>query len=261
MNSENENKNLARTAEPKEFEIGRTFEIPFQKSGRTDEFLTPTETLCFELQGAYSFFNRTIFESELPECMLTIEENSGALGYFRPACFVAENQNSIHQINLNPTCVFKYDIKQILSILVHEQCHLWIYENVHQKISGGYHCKRWAQKMVSVGLLPTHDGTIHGRKTGYRISHLLIQGGPFDRACDELLSHKFHLTWGKATRAAHEAGNGHKGSTQKDRSGARAQDKSKGKVKFICPECKKPCWAAPTRNLICGDHNAKLVKV
>lgn len=49
--------------------------------------------------------------------------------------------------------------------------------------------------MESVGLMPSHTGQPGGRRTGEKMTHFIIQGGPFDLACDELLTEAFTLSW------------------------------------------------------------------
>ncbi len=45
--------------------------------------------------------------------------------------------------------------------------------------------------MERVGLMPSDTGEPGGRKVGQSMTHYIIAGGPFDMACDELLTGHF----------------------------------------------------------------------
>lgn len=48
--------------------------------------------------------------------------------------------------------------------------------------------------MERVGLMPSDTGEPGGRKVGQSMTHYIIAGGPFDMACDELLTGHFRLS-------------------------------------------------------------------
>ena len=50
-----------------------------------------------------------------------------------------------------------------------------------KKPSNGYHTKKWSEKMESIGLTPTHDGTPTGKKTGHRMTHIIQPSGLFEQ--------------------------------------------------------------------------------
>lgn len=223
---------------------------------RTAHTMTPTETLCAELQCAYSYFNRSLFHDELPECMLTIDHSGKSVyGYFKPCGFVSKDGVLVDQISMNPRFLLEKDLPTVLSTLAHEMCHLWVFRCTDRKTVNGYHCKRWGAKMETMGLVPSHTGEKGGRKTGYRMSDYIAPGGVFERVCQVLFDGGFSLTWGMAAeelvREVLNIGAPKPGE----------KDRAKGKVKFVCPTCNKPAWAAPSRNLICGDDSAVMVRV
>ncbi len=57
--------------------------------------------------------------------------------------------------------------------------HLWQF---HFRKPGrrGYHNREWADKMLEVGLVPSDTGLPGARVTGDRMSHYVMESGPFD---------------------------------------------------------------------------------
>ena len=42
----------------------------------------PTQDVATEWQEAYNFFNRELFDGELPECLITVKAQPMSRGYF-----------------------------------------------------------------------------------------------------------------------------------------------------------------------------------
>lgn len=227
---------------------------------RTGKKVTPAETLIAELQLAYSYFNEALFKGELPDCMLTIDYSGRTiLGYYKPLSFVSKDGILVDQISINPKFLISEKLSDVLSTLVHEMAHLWIFNIGNKKTINGYHCKKWVAKMEEIGLIPSNTGKPGGKKTGYQMDHYILAGGRFDRACEVLFDKEFQISWGMATAKMVNDfldGNGSGKSAPPE-----PKDKSKGKVKFVCPVCAKPAWAAESRKLICGDHKVPLMRV
>jgi hypothetical protein len=100
---------------------------------------------------------------------------------------------------------------------------------------GRYHNKQWAAWMSEIGLEPSDTGAPGGKRTGQRVSHWIVEGGPFDAACQAFLAKHDGLLWG-------------------DRP---AQNGSGGKrSKSVCanPDCALAAWAKPGVQLLCGEH-------
>lgn len=225
---------------------------------RTGELnLTPTQRVCAELQGSYTYYNRCLFDNQLPECMLNVEVTRRSyLGYFRPNSFTNTAGERVHQICINPAYIQTDSTKDVLSTLVHEMCHLQVFEADPNKKITGYHCKKWVSAMETVGLIPSDTAEFGGRKTGYRMSHYILEGGLFDRAADYLLDQEFRLSWGSAAprKASVKPSNTHGDDTA-------TPIPNKGKVKLSCPEgdCDVRVWGKATSHVLCGDHKIKLI--
>lgn len=143
------------------------------------------------LYDAYRHFNKTLFENKLPfKVVISIERRTNIKGYFSSSRFEVNGENvNVSQITLNPSYFRNGEERKVLSTLVHEMCHLYI-DMKGEKCCNGYHSKKWSELMKEVGLLPTSDGTKNGKKTGFRMTHLIIKGGRFDSECAAFLSEK-----------------------------------------------------------------------
>lgn len=186
------------------------------------------------LDEAFMFFNAKLFQDRLPVPFFTLQRKKGARGYFHAEQFTDRNKTErIDEIAMNPDHMGR-DVKAVLSTLVHEMVHL---EQQHYGTpgKGGNHNVEWGKFMDAVGLTPTSTGQPGGKRTGRKVTHMIIEGGPFDRACDELLSKGFALIW--HTEAAGP--------------GPKKVDKSK--TPFCCPVCGMKAWAKETARITCGD--------
>jgi hypothetical protein len=206
----------------------------------------PTNETYSEFQTAYDFFNRELFDNQLPDCLITYQRKAKTKGYFADGRFEnTENGKIIDEIAMNPDYFSGENIspKTILSTLVHEMCHLW------QKYHGNpgrnrYHNQEWADMMIRVGLHPTDDGALNGKMTGDRVSHLIIMSGAFDQVCDQLLE-KIKIAWvDRWTGVALQSGL-----------------KPKNKAKYVCPVCRLNVWGKSGITILCGICKCKLVEI
>ena len=108
---------------------------------------------------------------------------------------------------------------------------------------GRYHNKQWADMMSAIGLEPSSTGKPGGKRTGDRVSHWIVDGGPFDGACKAFLAKHDGLIWGDRPVEPMSSG------------GKRA--------KYVCPDedCGLAAWARPGVQLLCGEHNGALPMV
>ncbi|HFG2817350.1 TPA: SprT-like domain-containing protein [Escherichia coli] len=155
----------------------------------------PTPETYDELQRAYDFFNEKLFSNELPPCLITLQREKRTYGYCSFKRFVGrESGYTVDEIAMNPVYFSIRTIKATLSTLVHEMVHQWQF-HFGEPGRRGYHNKQWAARMERVGLMPSDTGEPGGRKVGQSMTHYIIAGGPFDMACDELLTGHFRLSW------------------------------------------------------------------
>lgn len=185
------------------------------------------------LNEAYDYFNKALFDGKLPECLITLAYHKGARGYFRDEPFrerteKAKQPKRTDEIALNPFTFQERTDREILSTLVHEQVHLW--QHHFGTVSKTHHNKEWAEKMEELGLMPSSTGAEGGKRTGRRVSHYIIDKGPYDRA------------WAKCT-------------VKLNWNGLMQEPVKKGskRVKYCCPECEEAAYGKPGLNLVCGD--------
>lgn len=238
----------------------------------------PTRETYNELQDAYDFFNRRLFDGELPECLITLQREKRSLGYFQPHTFVRRSTGeTTDEIAMNPRFFAVRSIRDTLSTLVHEMVHLWQAHFGQEKSRKGYHNKEWADQMERIGLMPSHNGNPGGKRVGEKMSHYIIADGPFDVACTELITEEFQLTWmdrhpatlvqppvePDAAAAAGmqlptpdeiaevEAAEKFVAPIEETPAKRRRTDGS-NRVKYRCPSCQSQVWGKPELLINCG---------
>lgn len=207
------------------------------------------------LEQAYDYFNTELFDGALPACMITLNRRPNSRGYYSQERFIKRaGQDATDEIALNPETFDDRTDAEILSTLAHEMCHLW--QAHHGKMSRqAYHDRQWAEKMLSVGLRPTDDGTPTGKQTGQSVTHLIVVGGRFDLACRRLLDSGWRLDWQSRPLVQPVAGSG--GNV---RSKSSSNPKKSSKAKFSCPTCGCNAWGKSGLNLICGDCHEEMIE-
>lgn len=226
-----------------------------QKEGQAAK---PTYEAYGALQFCYDYFNQSLFDGKLPDVLITFTRKRGALGYFAHSRFEKNDEVTSHEISLNPQYTKLLGDRETLSTLVHEMVHLWRHEfgplnKRGGKGTGGYHDLVWANKMDALGLPPINIGCGKGRRTGYRVTNSIKDGGLFDQACKVLFAEGFKIDWHEIIPNG-EGGIRGSGANGLDFDGNGGSKRKKDKVKFTCPNgaCKLNAWAKPSANLICG---------
>ncbi len=166
--------------------------------------LPPTQAFYEVLQQAYDFFNGQLFEGKLPACLITVQRIRSTMGHFSANRWASPAGDKTHELALNPAYFGHHTIIEVLQTLVHEQCHLWQHE-FGGPVRVSYHNKEWADKMESVGLIPSATGKSGGQKTGQTMSDYPAPDGLFLAACVELLGQGFALPWVDRVAALSEA--------------------------------------------------------
>lgn len=199
------------------------------------------------LMTAFNWFNLSLFSGELPPVVFTLSSRkTRARGFFRERSFyskdeVAERTES--EISMNPECFNRTD-KEVLSTLAHEMAHLWQSRFGKGKSGGrGYHDKEWGSKMDSIGLRPSSDGTETGKRTGFSMTHRIIEGGPFDRASDKWLE------MSGASIALVRAS---------DLRNRMKPGPNKNKISYQCQSCGAKVWGKSDLNIVCGDCGERM---
>lgn len=184
---------------------------------------TPTRRLFDQLSDAFERINLGLFGGQLPPVLIHIQRKGG-FGYYSPAEFTAKGeQTRVAGISLNPNH-FVRDDKATLGTLTHEMVHHW--QEVAGNGGGRYHDREWGTKMESIGLVPSSTGQPGGKRTGSRVSHYIVEGGPFDLLADQIIAAGFRIDWASLDQGARRS-------------------PEKNKVKYTCPQCKANIWGKP----------------
>jgi len=203
------------------------------KSHELDEraYLTAEEYTVWN--DAYIFFNEMLFNGELVSCLITLNNrNNRSYGFYHHDKFSSRESPAerVAEIALNPDKFNDRESIVILGTLVHEMVHLWQFQTGHP--SRGYHNREFADKMESLGLMPSNTGEPGGKRTGSQMTQYILEGGPFERFAMHFLKEN-QLTW------------------QSNRM-AKTEKKDTSKTPYQCPECELKAWAKLGAVLFCG---------
>lgn len=207
---------------------GATTALPV---GAPNETVTPTAEQFAAYQGMVQYFNERLFGGKLPPVLLNFSRRGRRTkGFFAPNRWLKGGETT-HEISLNPQHLAERSPREIAATLVHELCHLW------QQVFGtpsraGYHNREWAAKMEQVGLLPSDTGEVGGNRTGQRMTHTIIPGGPFDLAFQAMPA-AYCLPWTSGELAV------------------RSRLRRSSKVRYTCPGCRTHVWGKPGLALHC----------
>jgi hypothetical protein len=181
--------------------------------------LQPTRETYNALQDAFNWFNRELFNSNLPQVLIVLHRKKGAKGYFWADMWHtttpmtdSERDNAIDRLNpdvetlseiaLTPETLNRSD-KEILSTLVHEMVHLWQHHE-GKPSRNAYHNKEWAEQMEEIGLHPTHNGQWNGKPTGQKVTHMIVEGHRFDTSATAFLADRKVINWYGITQGTKE---------------------------------------------------------
>ena len=122
----------------------------------------------------------SLFEGELPDCLIVMTRKPRSHGYLAPDRWQnAQTGEVLHELSLNPVDFAIRTTEQVLSTLVHEMCHAWQFTLGEKPPRKGYHNREWAGRMEEVGLIPSDTGEPGGKRTGQSVGHYIDEDGPF----------------------------------------------------------------------------------
>lgn len=145
------------------------------------------------VQDAFDYFNEHLFDGSLNNCLITLQREKNVMGYFSPNRWQGQG-GMVHELALNPAFFATHGPLEFFQTLVHEMCHM------HQQDYGvpsarTYHNKEWADKMESMGLMPSSTGKPGGKRTGQSMSDYPIEGGKFYQVCVDFAQLGFQLPY------------------------------------------------------------------
>lgn len=204
------------------------------------------------LHAAFDHFNRELFDGALPHVMLTMDRSRRkAIGVFSWNRFESrKGEGTTHEICLNPKKFKGVSDEDILSTLLHEMVHLWQFEFGRGSRSP-YHNREWADKMETLGLIPTDTGKLGGQRTGTSMTHLIVEGGPFQESARRFLQRE-QVAWEFMLSFASP----HPHPKVKRSNVEKAQRLA---VDHTCPRCGMVAKAPEIAFLICGVCQEKML--
>jgi hypothetical protein len=227
-------------------------------SGKASK-LKPTREQFAAYRGAFRHFNKELFEGQLPEVILNFSRHAKSLGFFSPNRWVTQDgETTAHEITLNPDHLLDRTARETASTLVHELCHLWRHLNGGKPPRKGYHDRPWAQKMKDVGLQPSSTGQPGGAEVGVKMTHYIVDGGPFDRAFSSLTDAHL-LPWRSSAHARNGKPCPNGGEGDGDPPPLKKQDPSK--CKYTCPGCGANVWGKGGLRIDCRTCEVAFAEV
>lgn len=207
--------------------------------------MKPTLAQFTGYQAAYDYFNRKLFGGKLRPCILNFSRGRRFYGFFAPDRW-EDSKTKVHEITLNPDWLQRPLIKSFAT-LVHEMCHQW-QRDFGNPSRSGYHNWEWAEKMESVGLIPSDTGEPGGKKVGQSVTHYIAPHGPFQKAFDQMPK-KISLPW----RSGTDTGDDEQKKAKKKKA------KARNKVKYTCPGCATNVWGKPGLLIVCGECDVEFI--
>ena len=223
---------------------------------KENKLLRPTIEAYGELESAFDFYNEFLFvrtfNVRLKNVMLTMPKHRRYQGYFQHKSWNSINNHHAYasEIALNPN--FFNSPQEVCQTLVHEMVHLAQAE--HPEIFGkpsprNYHNKRFAQSMITIGLMPSSTGKPGGKMTGVGMSDYVIEDGQFAHAYEQFIKNGYEIRW-SSSFVRNNTSNIDITNPLSSQDAVHDQ-KRRSKTKYSCNTCGLNAWAKPQVQLAC----------
>jgi hypothetical protein len=145
--------------------------------------MKPTQAQFAAYQQIFDYFNRTLFDNSLPDCMLSFSRRrSSSNTLFTSEQWREETGSTRAEISLNMKQLCENEpIEKVVATLVREMVHLW-QERCGKPSGKWYFNREWAEKMKEIGLIPSATGLPGGKQTGQGVRHFIEKNGRFEQA-------------------------------------------------------------------------------
>jgi hypothetical protein len=196
--------------------------------------IDPTQKNYSDWAPAYLHFSAWLFGNRLPGCLITFQRRRNAYGFNTGSRFAdAGGQANTDEIALNPRHFADRPLREVLSTLVHEMAHQYVW-HFGKRSRRGYHNKSWARLMTDIRLVPSDTGKKGGKATGRRVHHFIRADGAFEPDAE---------VGSAGARKAEEL----------------RRPKVASNTRYICPNCHplKCMWAKPQFDALCGKYGAQ----
>lgn len=149
-----------------------------------------------ELQYAFDHFNTRLFNGECQPCLITLQRQANTMGYisYNRFCNIDNSNEYLHELALNPEYFGVKPLIEVCQTICHELSHLIIWQK-GLDTRKTYHNSHWADLMESIGLIPSHNGRIGGRRVGQKMMDYPKPDGLFVIACNDLFMRGNIIGW------------------------------------------------------------------
>ena len=165
-----------------------------QSSAPTKPDATPTIEIYSALQRAYDHFNTTLFGGKLPSVLIVLQRKTKTMGYVSYQRWESGDGRTVDELAVNPEFFLGFSNLETLQTMVHEMVHIW-QQHFGNPSRRCYHNHEWANKMISLGLMPSHTGRPGGRRVGQKIAEYAYSDGSFFISALRLFFSGFGLPW------------------------------------------------------------------
>ena len=166
-----------------------------------------------ELNAIFERFNNMFEEYlgdklDIEDIVFTLQRKNKVVGYLVHNSF--ENTEGVfkHEISLNPEYFTVKPKIEILRVFCQELLKLYrIYYGDPETLKMDYYDADWGAYMLTVGLMPSHNGKPDGKDTGKKMSSYVLPDGPFLQLCNELAEEGLLIDWFDKIPAKYEIEN------------------------------------------------------
>ena len=202
---------------------------PAATSKRKPVIDSPALQLSQRLVQSYDLFNADLFDGRLPPVMLQLRNKPGCYGYFQPNKWSDRDGRLIDVITLDSETATDRPLEELLSTLVHEMAHAYVFHCTNGRASTGGHGPQWRKEMERIGLPPVRIGLKWKHAT-----HSIDPNGSFHAVFLKHRKQLQDLPWRECIGASSGRASG------------------PDRVRFQCPHCTFNVWAKPAGLPVCG---------
>ncbi|MEM6737045.1 MAG: SprT-like domain-containing protein [Bacteroidota bacterium] len=222
---------------------------------KTSNQMKPTKDQWSAYQQIFDYFNQELFDGKLPGVILNFSRKAKTHGFFAHKRWEGAGGQK-HEISLNPEIMIR-DPKEYLSTLVHEMVHEWELEIEEKSPRRNYHTRVWADKMKSIGLIPSNTGEPGGKEVGQSMSHYIEPGGKYEVAYEAMpkdyLLPFTAVEWFIKPSAPKIEGERSREPGKGAGASKKGVNRNQYKSKYTCPSCSINMWGKAGLNVKCAD--------
>lgn len=178
------------------------------------------------------------------------------------ALYDKSTAEKIQYMGINPHYLDR-TIKDVLSTICHELCH--IYENAFIHIArNGYHDKQWEKLMLDCGLQPKY---LNKSKTA--VSHTIIEDGEFEKFVSKFVEEngedffslcEYSRILDLKVRKELGLSEGDEDTLKPDNADKPSKKYNRNKIKYICEGCESKVWGKSGLHIKCSDCDMDYVE-